>query len=219
MKHPLSATLRLPVLRSSFLLGLALIDVGIPAHLYAHGCGSRPQSSPRWELAKAASKNSGPIPELPRLPQGVTELKFSDFFVNPVGSRGLEMTGKLRSLDGRRVRILGYMAHREVQPPGLFLLAPYPLQVHDHDNSLAEDFPVGVMTVYVPTLQGQPVPHATGLMLLTGVVKLGNQEEADGRMSLVRLELDPPEKFGRTRLVARALAKGSEALCPLQRTR
>jgi hypothetical protein len=30
--------------------------------------------------------------ELPPLPKGVAELKFSEFFVNPVGPRGLELT-------------------------------------------------------------------------------------------------------------------------------
>jgi hypothetical protein len=141
-------------------------------------------------LAAAAPKAK----KLPRLPDGVTELKFSEFFVNPVGPRGLELTGKLRALEGRRIRILGYMAEREGQPDGTFLLTPFPVQVHDHDNGLAEDFPASVMLVSVPTRREQPVPHVRGLMLLTGTLSLGNRPEPDGRMSLVRLELDPPKK-------------------------
>ena len=130
-------------------------------------------------------------PALPPLPAGVTELKFNEFFVNPVGPRGLELTDKLRGLDGRRVRILGYMAHREVQPPGMFLLTPFPVEVHDHDNSLAEDFPASVVQVTVPKPRDQPVPYTPGLMLLTGILDLGNRAEPDGRVSLVRLELEP----------------------------
>lgn len=136
-------------------------------------------------------------PKLPPLPAGVTELKFTDFFVNPVGPRGLELSEKLRSLEGKRVRILGYMAHRESQSPGTFLLTPFPVQVHDHDNGLAEDFPVSVVQVSVPTLPQQPVPFVAGLMLITGRISLGNQAESDGRVSLVRLVLDPPESFPR----------------------
>ena len=133
--------------------------------------------------------------KLPPLPAGVTELKFNEFFVSPVGPRGLELTGKLHGLEGKRVRILGYMAHREAQPPGVFLLTPFPVQVHDHDNGLAEDFPASVVQVSVPTLRDQPVPFAPGLMLLTGTLSLGNRAEPDGRISLVRMELDPPSAF------------------------
>jgi len=44
---------------------------------------------------------------LPPLPSGVSELKFSEFFRQPIGPRGLEYTTKLRSLDGRRIQIPG----------------------------------------------------------------------------------------------------------------
>ena len=138
--------------------------------------------------------------QLPPLSADVTELKFNEFFVNPVGPRGLELTAKLRDLEGKRVRILGYMAHREAQPPGVFLLTPFPVQVHDHDNGLAEDFPASVVQVSVPTLRDQPVPFAPGLMLLTGTLSLGNRAEPDGRISLVRMELDPPSAFPRQKV-------------------
>ena len=53
-----------------------------------------------------AGSHSRAIP-IPALPAGVSELKFSDFFVSPVGRRGLEVTDKLRQFDRKRVRILG----------------------------------------------------------------------------------------------------------------
>jgi hypothetical protein len=151
---------------------------------------------------------------LPPLPAGVAELKFSEFFVQPIGPRGLELTEKLRGLEGRRVRILGYMAQREAQPPGAFLLTPFPVQVHDHDNSLAEDFPASAVQVSVPTLPGQPVPYAPGLMLLTGTLSIGNRAEPDGRISLVRLALDPPGKAVKKHpgSPARNAGKGAQAL-------
>jgi len=150
---------------------------------------------------------------LPPLPAGVTELKFNEFFVSPVGTRGLELTDKLRGLDGRKVRILGYMAHREAQPPGVFLLTPIPVEVHDHDNSLAEDFPANVVQVLVPTMRDQPVPYSPGLMLLTGTLSVGNQPEPDGRVSLVRLELDPPSPAKqKTRVGGKSEGKGAQRL-------
>ena len=153
-------------------------------------------------------------PTLPPLPTGVTELKFNEFFVNPVGPRGLELTEKLRGLDGKKVRILGYMAHRETQPAGVFLLTPFPVEVHDHDNALAEDFPASVVQVSVPTLRDQPVPHSPGLMLLTGTLSIGNWPEPDGRISLVRLELDPPPTTtkGKTRGDGKNSVKGAQRL-------
>lgn len=152
--------------------------------------------------------------KLPKLPKGVTELKFSDFFVMPVGPRGLDLTDKLRSLNGKRVRILGYMAHRPAQPAGSFLLTPFPVEIHDHDNSLAEDFPVTVVQVSSPSWRGKLVPYSRGLMLLTGVLSVGNQAEIDGRVSLVRLDLDSPTKMIATRPAfdKRTTLKGAEML-------
>ena len=131
--------------------------------------------------------------ELPPLPKGVSELKFSDFFVSPVGKRGLEVTDKLRQLDGQRVRMLGYMVHQEEPPPGRLLLAPMPAQIHEHDNGLADDLPASMVYVSVPTLPNDSVPFAPGLMLLTGTLSVGNRAEADGRVSIARLALDPPD--------------------------
>jgi len=130
--------------------------------------------------------------KLPLLPAGVSELKFSDFFVAPTGSRGLEFTAKLRDLDGRRVRILGYMVRQEDAPPGRLLLTPVPSEIHEHDNGLADLLPPSTVFVSVPTVPKAPVPHTPGLLLLTGTLRVGNRAEPDGRISAVRLELDPP---------------------------
>jgi hypothetical protein len=154
---------------------------------------------------------------LPPLPPDVVELKFGEFFVKPVGPRGLELTEKLRALDGRRVRMLGYMAQREAQPPGVFLLTGFPVQIHDHDNGLAEGFPASVLQVSVPTLRDQVVPHAPGLMLLTGTLSVGNRAEPDGRISLVRMELDPPGPIPKK--FTRSSAKGAERLLRSEQVR
>jgi hypothetical protein len=172
--------------------------------------GHDSQGAAAKRAAQASRLRAADVSKIPPLPAGVTELKFNEFFVSPVGPRGLELTEKLRELDGQKVRILGYMAHREAQPPGVFLLTPFPVQVHDHDNGLAEDFPASVVQVSVPTLREQPVPYAPGLMLLTGTLSLGNRPEPDGRVSLVRLELDPPPAVAKRGV--RSPAKGAEKL-------
>jgi hypothetical protein len=163
-------------------------------------------------LRPAASADGLPA-KLPRLPKGVAELKFGEFFVKPVGPLGLEMTDKLCELNGQRVRILGYMAQEESPVPGRFLFAPIPTQINSHDNSLADDLPPGVVHVFPPTLR-ERIPHAPGLMLLTGTLSVGSRDEADGRVSLVRLALDPPEKVAKKNL--RPAAKGAAGLMKVE---
>ena len=150
--------------------------------------------------------------ELPPLPAGVAEHKFSEFFVKPIGSRGLELTEKLSQLDGRRVRILGYMVQQEEAPPGRLLLAPMPAQIHEHDNGLAEDIPATMVFASVSTLLDSPVPHVPGLMLLTGTLSVGGRPEPDGRVSLVRLPLDPPGMDSNFRKFSAPRGKGAERL-------
>src|SRR5687768_15034537 len=120
-----------------------------------------------------AAIDSRAAQELPPLPRGVTELKFSDFFANPVGPRGLELTDKLKALDGKRVRILGYMAAQDERLPGSFLLTPVPVHLHDHDSALADDLPATAVHVFVP---GKPsIGHTRQLLLLTGTLSVGNR--------------------------------------------
>jgi hypothetical protein len=140
--------------------------------------------------------------ELPPLPRGVTELRFSEFFVSPVGERGLELTEKLKALDGKRVRILGYMVREEHAQQGSFLLTPVPVQLHDHDSALADDLPCATARVMVPG--HRPVLYTPQFLLLTGTLSLGNREEPDGRISLVRLTLDISAIRKPTRLRAEA---------------
>jgi len=165
------------VLAVSLVLGLAVIAIAAHRHWHGH---------------KVLTK-------LPPPPPGVTDLKFNEFFVLPVGPIGLEPTEKLRSLDGKRVRMLGYMVRQEKPPVGTFLFAAIPAQIHEHDNGLADDLPPATVRVAVPTCREKPVPFAPDLMALTGTLHLGNRAEADGRVTYARLELDPPTPsfFGR----------------------
>ena len=178
------------------LLSLAMGSTPLPAQ--------ETSSPPRSGVKPAASA-------LPRLPAGVAELKFCDFFVTPVGPRGLEWTDNLRQLDGKKVRILGYMVQEEKQTPGVFILSPYPAQIHEHDNALADDLPPSVVHVISPSHGGQVVPHTPQLLLLTGKLQIGNRPEPGGRMSAVRLTIDRMSRAASPRHAAPA-GKGAERL-------
>lgn len=126
---------------------------------------------------------------LTQAPQGVTDIKFHDFFKMPIGKRGLELNEHFLSLDGKRVRILGYMAKAESPTAGMFVLSPLPVELGDEDESLSDDLPAN--SIFVHTSPNKfVVPHITGLISLTGTLSIGSQPEADGHVSMARLILD-----------------------------
>ncbi len=168
------STVRRAAVVASALLGLG----GVPA------AADPPASLP------AVGTAPGSLVDLPPLPEGVTALQFGEVFLKPVGPRGLVFTDKVKSLDGRRVRILGHMVRREGAPPGTLLLTPYPVQLHDSEYGLADDLPPNTLLVTVPDAEGE-IPFTAGLLLLTGRLEIGSREEPDGRTSVVRLVLDP----------------------------
>ncbi len=120
------------------------------------------------------------------------ELRFRDFFRTPIGAAGLEASESLRQADGQRVRLVGYMVQQEVSTAGRFMLAPRPVQMSQHADGEADDLPPATVTVYLdPTQKHWAVPHARGLLAVSGRLAVGRLEETDGRVSWVRLQLDP----------------------------
>jgi hypothetical protein len=126
-------------------------------------------------------------------PVQVSEIKFRDFFVMPVGPYGLEPTEKLLSQDGKRVRIAGFIAAEEVPTPGLFILSPIPVSLSDVEDGPADDLPPTVVYVHLSGTDSQAVVrHQASPLLLTGTLSVGNRVEPNGRVSAVRLTLDAP---------------------------
>lgn len=122
----------------------------------------------------------------------VVELAFADFFVQPVGPRGLTATDALRAADGRRVRLVGYMVAQEQPLPGRFLLTPLPLRMAEHADGEADDLPPSTVHVLLdPSQRERIVAHVSGRLVVTGELQVGRAEDADGRVSWLRLQLDP----------------------------
>lgn len=132
------------------------------------------------------------VAALPPAPDGVSDLHFDEFFKMPVGPKGLEITERLSSFHDKRVRILGFMVKQAQATPWTLLLAPMPLISHEKEFGLAEDLPPTTVRVILPRNPAPVTPFTPGLMLLTGRLEVGDQEEADGRHSMVRLHLDLP---------------------------
>jgi hypothetical protein len=131
--------------------------------------------------------------DLPPLPEGVSELRFDEFYKMPVGPRGLEPTEKLLSLSGKRVRILGYMANMQLRGNRQLLLAPVPLKAQPLEYGQADDIPAAHVLVRVPGNAAQAVPYTPGLLLLTGRLTVGGRS-LDGENAFVRLLLDSPQE-------------------------
>ncbi len=179
------------------LLVLTFITVPLvfgPGLVAAHPESSFQLAEEEETAASTGKEDASPARALLSPSDDVTDLKFNEFFELPVGPRGLALTQKLRSLDGKRVRILGYMVKQGDPHPGVFLFAALPLQLHDHEYGLADDLPPATIFVHLSEYKDKIVPYLAGPFLLTGSLRVGNQEEVDGRISLVRLTLDtvPP---------------------------
>jgi hypothetical protein len=123
-------------------------------------------------------------------PADVAELRFRDIYKLPVGPRGLETTDRLRELDGRRVRLVGYMVRADVT--GGFVLSPLPAELGDADEGLADDLPPSAVLVALPRESTLRSGHLPGLIQVTGVLRVGRAESATlpGRVFPARVELD-----------------------------
>jgi hypothetical protein len=144
-------------------------------------------------LALPTQAQQAAAPGIPTAPL----LRFADFFKLPMGSKGAEMTPTLLQADGQTVRLTGYMVQAERPAQGHFMLTPRPVRMSEHSDGDADDLPAAWAMVYLdPEQKDFAVPHQRGLMELTGVLHVGRLEEQDGRVSWVRLQLQPEATRG-----------------------
>lgn len=176
-------------------------EVGFSTNVIRRSTASDPVLEARMSQPATSLKREAAV--IPQAPEGVMDLKFGELF-KPVGPRGLEHSDRLRGLDGKRVRMLGYMVKQSRPMPWTFLLSPVPVTLHETEYGFAEDMPATVLHVFTPRNATPIVPFTPGLMLLTGTLSVGNKEEPDGRVSTVRLTLDPPTPDQRAAMVQAA---------------
>jgi hypothetical protein len=123
------------------------------------------------------------------LAEGVTELTLRELYQMPVGPRGLLPSAKLLALDGKQVRVVGYMVGEDEPVAGRLILAPVPTQLGDEDEAESDDLPPNVIYVTFPSSIYARSMH--GQMRLTGTLRLGAVPQPDGRLAAIRLELSP----------------------------
>jgi hypothetical protein len=117
-------------------------------------------------------------------------LSFSEFF--ELSDRELKPSEKLIALNGKRVRMIGYMADMERAPLGAFYLTPRPVFCDEAGGGTA-DLPPEAVRVIVRSAQGKKLRFDPRLLEVTGILEVGNRVEDDGQASTVRLILDKSE--------------------------
>lgn len=148
----------------------------LPLRPWAHG--TTPTIAPPAALTATSA-----------LPEGVTELTLRELYQMPIGPRGLVPSAKLLALDGKQVRVVGYMVGEDEPVAGRLILAPMPTQLVDEDEPESDDLPPNVIYVNFPSsIQAHSM---RGQIRLTGTLRLGTVPQPDGRLAAVRLELSP----------------------------
>lgn len=167
----------------------------LPVAVADPAASAAPEATPPWparpiadadQLAEVLRERG----QIPPAPEGVHDLAFSRIYRTPLGPKGLELEPATAALTGQRVRILGFMVRQARPSPGVALLAPFPLTTNEVEYSLSDDLPVSTLFVDVPAYADIAVPHTPGPLLLTGRFETGPRQEADGRISHLRLVLD-----------------------------
>ncbi len=167
--------------------------VGSPGNIFQR----QPRRAVALLLTLAALHSAGFAQTSPALSDTATSLQFKDFYRQPIGPKGLEMSATLLAQNGHSVQITGYMVQQEIATPGQFMLTPRPVQMSEHADGEADDLPAALVLVKLaPEQQDWAVPHARGLIQIRGVLSVGRQEARDGRISWVQLQLDPDATRG-----------------------
>ena len=102
---------------------------------------------------------------------------------------GFRPSATLLSLNGKRVRVSGFMVNQEEPFPGGFTLCEIPVFC-DEEGGGDADIPAKSVRVVVRGLAGKPSPYTRQPLSVTGVLSVGRDIDADGHVTFIRLLLD-----------------------------
>ena len=97
---------------------------------------------------------------------------------------------EVEQLAGHRVRAVGFMVRMEEPSRAAFYLAPRPAETDESGGGTA-DLPLDAVRVEVPWLS-QDVPFVGGSVEVVGTLEVGRKEDALGRVSWIRIVMEPP---------------------------
>lgn len=161
--------------------------IGVFSYLPSRTQARSPQNVPA--PAAAASENPAtPPPDLSDIP----ELALNDLIKRPAGPLGLELSDDVKSLEGKRIKVTGFMVHTDWADPSTFILANYPSNISEREFGPSDDLPPVQLFVKLP--ESMKTGFQRGVLQLAGTLRLGSAEEPYDRRSFLRLEIDPELK-------------------------
>lgn len=125
-----------------------------------------------------------PVEAKPKTAEMAVKLEFREFLA-PATSE-LKPSDKLRSLQGKRVRLIGFMAEMEHMPDGYFYLCSRPVLCDESGGGIGE-LPVDAVRVIVPASKGQAIKFIAPPIEVSGVLELGGQSELEQDSWAVRV--------------------------------
>ena len=106
------------------------------------------------------------------------------------GPSGRRVAPDVEALAGKPVRIVGHMVRMEEPSRSAFYLTARPLAVDESGGGTA-DLPPGALRVEVPAIDGE-IPWLEGPIEVTGRLEVGRAEDAQGRVSFLRIVVTLP---------------------------
>ncbi len=157
---------------------------------------SRPEGVVRGSGGRVAEvKEEKELKEVPAM-VGAEEageyaaFEFGKVFKRPAGPKGLEYTEEARVLDGKKVRMSGYMVRHWHEDASVFLFTEHPMVLNVAEYGLADDLPPDAVHVIQEVLPGRAPDWVRQELVVMGRLELGPRQEQDGRVSQVRLHAE-----------------------------
>src|SRR5262245_33698937 len=116
-------------------------------------------------------------------------IAFEEFYA--FGPRAPQPTAKLLGLNGKRVKLMGFMVQMERGPLGGFYLAPYPAFC-DESGGGRGGLPPPSVLVLLEGARGKEVAFVDGVLEVTGILDVGNKAGEDGEAATIRLFVAEP---------------------------
>jgi hypothetical protein len=136
---------------------------------------------------------AGPRPTAGRRADDDVQIGFDDLF--QATSSGIAPTTKLLAANGKRVRVVGFMAQMEQPLSDGFYLTRHPLSC-DEGGGGTGDLPPDAIRIQVVAARSVGVPFIPGPIEIIGVLQLGAKEHPDGGVSHVRILLRDAQTAG-----------------------
>ena len=122
--------------------------------------------------------------------QAYEPFSFDEIYVMPAGPKGLEFTRKTSDLNGRQVRMDGFMVKHYHDDPTIFLFSPVPAVHNQVEYILADSLPTSLVHVIMDVRPGDAPVWKPQRITVLGTLETGVHQEIDGRVSHVRLRCD-----------------------------